>query len=111
MLPGIERELNRLLGPKKATAGPSASSLGTQSIPAAVAAAGPCRESGSLHDESGSLARVHSNPLFREDNDSTAVAGSKVLQASEDGSDGFALRDSGQVAGTVGQALNMSVRL
>ena len=40
MLPGIERELNRLLGPKKATAGPSVGSPGMQSTPAAAAAAG-----------------------------------------------------------------------
>ena len=111
MLPGIERELNRLLGPRKATAGPSVSSLGMQSTPAAAAAAGSCSESSSLHNEPGSLARVHSNPLFRDDRDSTTAAGAQVLQALEDRSDRFALRDGGQVAGTVGQAPNMSVRL
>ena len=111
MLPGIERELNRLLGPKKATAGPSVGSPGMQSTPAAAAAAGPCSVSGSSHDEPGSLARVHSNPLFKEDRDSTAAAGGQDLQALKDGSDYLALREDGQVAGTVGQALNMSVRL
>ena len=111
MLPGIERELNRLLGPKKATARPSVGSPGMQSTSAAAAAAGPCSVSGSSHDEPGSLARVHSNPLFREDRDSTAAAGGQDLQALKDGSDNLALREDGQVAGTVGQALNISVRL
>ena len=111
MLPGIERELNRLLGPKRATAGPSVSTPGMQRTPAAAAAAGSCSESSSLHNEPGSLARVHSNPLFREDRDSTTAAGPQVLQAFENGCDGFAPREDGQVAGAVGQALNTSVRL
>ena len=111
MLPGIERELNRLLGPKKATAGPSVSSPAMQSTPAADRAAAACSESGSLHNEPGSLARVHSNPLFREDRDSTTAAGAQVLQALEDGSDGFGQergwagsRHSGAGAQHVGKA-------
>ena len=111
MLPGIERELNRLLGPKRATAGPSVSSPGMQSTPAAAAAAGPCSDSGSLHNGPGSPARVHSNPLFREDRDSTTAAGAQVLPALEEGCNGFAPREDGQVAGTLGKAHTVSVRL
>ena len=112
MLPGVERELNRLLGPKKAPAGPLVSRPRLQSTSAtAAAAAGPRSDSSSPFDEPDSLARVHSNPLFREDRDSASVAGPQVLQALESGSDGAGLRKTGQVVGTAGQALNMSVRL
>ena len=97
---------------KRATAGPSVSSPRMQSTPAAAAAVGPCSESGSLIDEPGSMTRMHSNPLFREDRDSAAMAGPQVLQALENGSDGVALTtEDGQAVGTVGQALAMSVRL
>ena len=111
MLPGLEGELDKLLGPDKAAAGSSVSSPRLQSTPAAAAAAGQGSESRSFNNKRSSLARMHSNPLYREDTDTATVAGPQVLQALENGSNGDAQREDGHVVGTMGQLPTTSGRL